>query len=850
MLPALLLSGVAQQGLQFRVLPDKGLTISVAGVPVVRGSWVQYYDSDWSKAYFSTTTGVQTVKTLDNGDTVLMFRSQDGHAYGNELFTPTSDGVKVVYSFGWTGDKPVKIELAAATLWTDPLQHGSLTIDGKSSRSLSSADYKTDEVTERAYGLNGKQFVFSAPVGKLSFQGLDSGWTCFDARGSSKGWAKNQDLYWIGKLALDVQPNEMATAEVEWHFTPAAAAAQSGSTVSLNVNSLDGAVVPDPTEHPILPTPREDLLKRDQPMVIGEELGVDPPIGMEDVGEEIVSALKARFDVPQLQATQSGATVFVRLENLNLPSGGYEMRINSRTAMILGQDPEGIRNAIGTLSQIAFARDGELCLPSGIVRDWPATSWRGVHLFVGPEALDFHQKLWNRVLLPLKFNKVVLECERTKWHALPNPKPSDYMSRTDLLALADYYRRHDVEVIPLIQSFGHMDWLLSNSENVDLALYPQPAYSIDPRLPKAKTLLAKVWDEAIAMLHPKTIHFGLDEINLRWPTKDSDLATQLWQVQVPYLSSIASSHNCGMMCWGDQCLAPSEAPDAALAGTPAIAAVRRSYLPKGSMIGDWHYKNDPNPDRFAASLQLWKQEGDNPIAATWFNLDNIRGFYLAAIAAGVGTLQTTWAGKQSDEADMIREFRQFSAMVVAADYAWSGRKDEVSKLGYDPAEVFSRLYFEPREELSPISGQSASTGGTVPATIGNVKFNTFEPIALRSMLTPQSSTLPQDITIETPGLVGKTLALAMDTTVGCDENQPVADVEVHLADGRVKTETLCYGAQVRATADGKANVMGPRANGLSLVRISLGDSLEHIASISLHGTSAYAGLRLHGVTAY
>ena len=66
--------------------------------------------------------------------------------------------------------------------------------------------------------------------------------------------------------------------------------------------------------------------------------------------------------------------------------------------------------------------------------------WRGVHLFVGPNALEFHKQLWTNVLLPLGYNKVVLQCEQTEWKCLPNLKGGISMQRDDLAKLCEWYR--------------------------------------------------------------------------------------------------------------------------------------------------------------------------------------------------------------------------------------------------------------------------------------------------------------------------------------------------------------------------------------------------------------------------
>jgi hypothetical protein len=73
--------------------------------------------------------------------------------------------------------------------------------------------------------------------------------------------------------------------------------------------------------------------------------------------------------------------------------------------------------------------------------------------------------------------------------------------------------------------------------------------------------------------------------------------------------------------------------------------------------------------------------------------ENIYHFYQAALATGAeGLLQTTRMGYFPDQRAMRGDLKQFSAFVLAAEYAWSGRKDPPAQLGYDPKEVFKRAY--------------------------------------------------------------------------------------------------------------------------------------------------------------
>ena len=113
---------------------------------------------------------------------------------------------------------------------------------------------------------------------------------------------------------------------------------------------------------------------------------------------------------------------------------------------------------------------------------------------------------------------------------------------------------------------------------------------------------------------------------------------------------------------------------------------------KGSFICDWHYQKNADPKLYEESLELFHNEGFRPIASSWFEPENIRGISLAAISTGAGTLQTTWAGFEINDVVMAKNMGQFSAMILAADYAWSGRTELPSKIGYEQTKVFNRLY--------------------------------------------------------------------------------------------------------------------------------------------------------------
>jgi len=481
--------------------------------------------------------------------------------------------------------------------------------------------------------------------------------------------------------------------------------------------------------------------------------------------------------------------------------------------------------------------------------DQPETKFRGVHLFVGPDARAFHRKLWSRFLRPLGFNSVVLQCERTAWNALPGTATSITMSRDALKGLFTDYRADNVEPIPLIQSLGHMEWFFANGQNRELAVNPDIPYTLDSRKAEARAKIEEVWNEACELLQPKFLHFGLDEIDMRgMPSDDHALTTELWAKQLPFLGQIAKKHNAKMMLWGDQALAPGEAPDAALGDTIADARARRSVIPAGAIITDWHYKADSRFQTFRPNIELWKDAGYGVIASTWYRPENIRGFDVAATMSGSGILQTTWAGYVSSEEALFEHPDQFTSMVLTADYAWSGRQDLPNSLGYDPVVVFRKMYFGGPKPLSPRTGWSLAPPESTASTfdISGLRFQGFGPLALASPLTPNANR-PKQLVIPI-NRSANTIALAVDTETTVADRVVVGQVTVTLRDGRKIEQPIRYGLDVRSESDPAGTLIADRTGTISVVRLDLGISPVAIGSVTISNRGSYAGLRLRGLT--
>lgn len=834
-------------GFDMDLRTGSGMTLKLSGVPIVRGTWFQYFEADYSKGLYSSMVNVQQIERRENGFR-LSFRSPDSRAYGTQTYVRQDNRLKVSYEFNWSGDRPVKVEVAAGLLWARAFQGGSLVLDQRPTRSLAPQDYgETGEIGPRLYGSNFGEAVFQGALGRMAVRTSQPGLTLFDGRGYKQAWAEGRDLLWLGHRGIDVRPGSTTRFDVEYEISPTSVEPRV-ATREATASELTTARLVRQDQPPIIPKPKQAFFDRESRFPIGNELRVDIPSALSPMKQELLRAFKRWWIVPQLRISETNdPNIYFRIENIGLPPEGFEIRINPKTVIVWGQDEAGLRYGLHTLAALAFAKDGSLWFPSGTLRDWPSVGWRGVHLFGGHELRTFHPTLIERVLVPLRFNRVLLQCERTQWDSLPKIHAPNWNTKEDLAFAFDAYRKFGIEPIPLIQSLGHMEWFFNNGQNLQFAVNPLVPYTVDFRKPGAKDTIMALWREAIELLKPKTVHFGLDEIANRGMRKIPSETTMIWEAAAPIWSDIALRFGVTPMFWGDMGLTVGQAIDAAHGDDPTNARRRRDALPRGAMIADWHYKNDMRPERFQTSLNLWKEEGFQPIASGWFNPDNIAGFTQAAYRTNAGYLQTTWAGYETTEENVFREMRQFAAWVLAADYAWSARVDNPRELEYDPREVFARLLYGEPSPLSPASGTTLN--GPRLVRIGDIGFKVGEPYALMSLLQPGGSNLPSQIDIKTTGLKGQTLVLAMDCVQPCEERDPVGDVEVEFEDGRTVDKRLLYGLHVRASIDRRNVGAGLKGEGLAAIQIPLG-KLHEVKRITIRAASTYAGLRLHGATAY
>ncbi len=474
----------------------------------------------------------------------------------------------------------------------------------------------------------------------------------------------------------------------------------------------DAFVPPEPGD--LWPVPRQVRWGRGQvvlppgtPIVVGDDAAPEDLFAARELNEE----LSARFGItlPVVRASQAGAAaVFIAVgepwlnpmsARLLLAAGlavtadspgpqGYVLHAGPRGVVVAGSDRRGTFYGVQTLRQLLRPAGGGVAVPAVTVRDWPAHRVRAVHVLLDAASEDVHGALVDRILAPFKFTTIVAEAHHVRWDSgrplwTPDPRGA---TKAQVRALLEVARQHHIEVVPLVATLGHSEWVfggLRDPEVCQQIAYLPPALEgsrphltcdrergiypsvYDPRRPLAagdpaatitEALVFPVLEEAVELFRPAVLHIGHDEV--RGPGGVS-MDLDLYLRDVSALDGFLRRRGVRTMLWGD-----------VLYERRAEVASLEAYraLPRDLVVVPWKYED-------AAAypeVEHFRREGFPVMGATWYRLRNTVEFSRAAYAAGaVGMIRTTWTGQFQNRAALTRAYRQLYTYLTAANYFWN-----------------------------------------------------------------------------------------------------------------------------------------------------------------------------------
>ncbi len=440
---------------------------------------------------------------------------------------------------------------------------------------------------------------------------------------------------------------------------------------------------------PLLPAPRRAerragrfRLRDGMPIVLGSEAGDDEARSAFALRDALRASSGCTLAV-ETHARRSDLGERIELACEGAAGEAYRVRVDAEAAHLVGAGPAGLRYAAETLAQLADARGS---VPACEIEDAPDFPLRGVMLDVSRGKVPTLDTLRGLVDLcvRLKLNVLMLYVEhvfRFRRHPQIGADASP-LTAGDLRELDAYAAERHVQLVPSLQSLGHMDHVLEIPAYEPLAEGPR-RWTLSPAEPGSYELLADLYDEYLPNFRSRLFNANCDEPFDLGSGKSAARHQELgpggvYLEHVRRVRDLAGSHGKRTLIWGDVVHAhPERVPE----------------IDRDLILLDWWYEADCDYDRVKrfreAGLEFWVCPGTSswnclfPRVAN--SLENIRGWAEAGRRHGArGLLVTDWG-----------DFGHYNllgasslAYAWAAEQAWGGRAEGDA---FDRA--FSRVVF-------------------------------------------------------------------------------------------------------------------------------------------------------------
>jgi hypothetical protein len=595
-----------------------------------------------------------------------------------------------------------------------------------------------------------KKIVFNSRIGKISVQaeGVPNNLQMYDWRGLHVTWAEKAPVFLLGAPVSIAKAGHEVHSVVTVTIEPLSSAPKPEITASEpSVREVDGLRKTTPQPVIVIPEPQKMEIRDGDfrltdgtQVVVGDSAKEEDLRGAKSFAEEVQALYGIRLRIVRASKASGENLILVGETSTNArvasaskaiglaaPSKdeGYALSVDPHRIVVLGHDRRGTYYGMQTLKQLVKVAYDSTTIQGCRIDDYPSLKFRGAHLYTGNKALPFHEKLIDRIFSRFKMNNMVYCVDQIQWKTDPKMAAPFSMSQADMRADIRYAREHFMDSTPQISSLGHAEWAFVNKRHMDLAEDKAHPYVLCPSKQGTYDFLYKIFDEAISLFdHPKYLHIGHDEAT--WglakfpndPECRKNSVPDLFLMNTLRLYDHLKKKGVGTMMWGDMMLAPGSDTDACNMPDEKDAARLRRSIPKDVVVTDWHY--DISPAETFKSLQLFQNEGLKTIASTWYTPANIRNFSQAAKDdRSFGLLQTTWAGTNSNAQNLIDCKEQFTAFVLAADYAWNSGKTDLDNLPYDPEQVFFTQWDRTPVKRCCINGFAVDLGSMYNVPLSN-----------------------------------------------------------------------------------------------------------------------------------
>ncbi len=894
---------------------NRGIGISIGGIVVSGGSNMVITAPPWAPHFYlgPDSQAVRTARQdLVEGGTRLTISHRGEHDsfIGDDVVTVTSDGrVERVFEGRFN-----KEEGEALIQWMIAGLNPALIIGRPFKASLADGSVKegivpvvpvSSEMEACTLARGFRTLEFESRIGPIRIE-MDSPHpvVCYDYRRNR--WSDPaRPLFWLGDMGTRFRKGEPIRYRIVFHLPLPDAAKTDEAPMKRKTNLThhkDAQTWPLDGPPTLIPKPKNATFAKGGFQVTSSFGG--PVVRTESSDLQITDApandlktfLHDRFGIAFDPKDPQGAPLITLKVASDLPEEGYALRVTPDRITVEAATEAGLRHAIQTIKQLAVRLpDGKVLIRSADIRDWPALPFRGVHLFTGGQGPDLHFQLLRNILGPLKMNTLVMQAEYTEWDSHPEIHHPEYgMPKSEVRAILDTCRALGIEVIPLVMSLGHCQWMFETGHNLDLAEDPDAMWAYCVTNPKTYEFIFEVYAEAVELFKPKVFHIGHDEFHHRGrvPYRESSkpyTVEELFTMDTLRHHAWFTERGIRVMMWGDMLLGEGEGPDACHAASAESAKTLRDQMPKDIWIADWHYV-DTAPENYV-NLKVFHDEGFETVASTWSRPGNVVHFAQAAHAMkSRGLLQTTWAGYSLDPARFQKEMQQYAMYVIAAEAAWNADNppdpdaypygsyfldlmglstlkpgyhagwtlDLAGAYNYPLAAADAKGWFGLGREfdLSTVPGGAARFNGLAFRMGDPADATKPSAIVLRSRLT-RGMDLPVAVALPVGAKAGR-LAILHATHLPCPAQAKVGAYELEYEDGSRAVLDIVYGRNILACTDlapaAEAPIVwtgrspGGQAAALRAMIWTHPHPDRTIQSLTLRSTDAAASLMVLGVT--
>ena len=376
----------------------------------------------------------------------------------------------------------------------------------------------------------------------------------------------------------------------------------------------------------VLPIPQRIKIIGNSPFIINSETRIVIEKDLRDSSKRVISYLRKEilqnfnFEPEVIQGKAKKNSVLLKIIENNKLSGfipqdmrdqSYELSVNAEAAVIKAITQKGLFYGCVTLMQLLENYKGEI--PSCEIIDWPDLKIRGISddISRGQVSTQENFKRIIRFLARYKMNIYMPYLEdMIQFDSFPSiGKDRGALTKKEINELVEYASDYFIEVIPIFQTLGHFENVLSQKEFIKYADWPGAA-SLDVTNEETYKFLKSMLEEVFELFPSKYFHIGADESydigfgNSRKLVEETSLG-RVHSDHYRRIYEICKDSGKDVMMYGDIILENPEILD---------------NLPRDVIIVDWQYR----PEADYPSAKFFMESGfDYIISPSVWNFNSV-----------------------------------------------------------------------------------------------------------------------------------------------------------------------------------------------------------------------------------